>query len=382
MSLDARRWGGARDIKPASHKLVLLVLAEAAMAKPMAGGEGQAHQCTLSNATIAEQASVSLPTAERAIAALEDRGLIARTLRYDARGRRTSSTTFLNVAGEAPDAFRARVGASSSSLDCGSNFSGVRDPDQLPLPIASDGKDGPSLPITGEFTTPHRRGGQYLELGVNRVRESAQARSPSLRHRPGEELQEPVDGGAARPPAQPEAWQAEPVGEAGPETCTARAAPPPAKTVGPPAAEWVPAWQPGPKDIDAAVAKYAAKGATREKVLALASKLALEYEGRRRSARWWQSKWDDWLGRQEWTRTLGKAAGKMGVATTRASPAECAAQDYKIAEAWIERGRFYPNGPHPNEQGTKYPEDMLREIYATGKAERAKRKEGKRPCCA
>lgn len=90
MSVEALGWAFAQPL-PANEKLVLLALANCENAHTQVIVPGQER--------IAVMASMSVRSVQRMLSKLEERGLVLREHRYDARGKRTSDTYQLAVAG-------------------------------------------------------------------------------------------------------------------------------------------------------------------------------------------------------------------------------------------------------------------------------------------
>jgi hypothetical protein len=109
MSWEAAQWAEQCKTGKPSRKAVLLVLANAAINKPIIDRAGSAYQCHLSHDTLARRSDCSIDTAQRACVWLESQGLVLRELRYF-RGRRTSNNYYLNVRREAPKTFANRLG--------------------------------------------------------------------------------------------------------------------------------------------------------------------------------------------------------------------------------------------------------------------------------
>ena len=168
MSWQAAKWAEARSCSR-SAKLVLLILANASSKKPVEGVEGiEAFQCNLSHQTLARRAGVSVDTTQRAVGELEDRGLVARRLRYDANGRRTSSVTFLNTEGEPADQFRDRLGCPECA-----GAEGATKPQAA-------AKVGSSLGRKEAATKPQRAPHHYVEMGAEPGERGRRASAPEL----------------------------------------------------------------------------------------------------------------------------------------------------------------------------------------------------------
>jgi DNA-binding transcriptional ArsR family regulator len=86
MSIDAMSWAFKQDLPP-SEKLVLLSLAD-----HHNGGTGL---CIPSQASVAEQTSMSVRTVQRHMASLEERGLIRRVPRFRGEGRGRTSDAYI-----------------------------------------------------------------------------------------------------------------------------------------------------------------------------------------------------------------------------------------------------------------------------------------------
>ena len=116
MSWEAAQWAEQCKTGKPSRKAVLLVLANAAINKPIIDRAGSAYQCHLSHDTLARRSDCSIDTAQRACVWLESQGLVLRELRYF-RGRRTSNNYYLNVRREARAPFHVwrRAAASLAS---------------------------------------------------------------------------------------------------------------------------------------------------------------------------------------------------------------------------------------------------------------------------
>jgi hypothetical protein len=105
----ARNWVKDCRVGSRAAKGVLMVLADAAKEKVIDGGTGTAHQCFMEQATVAERAEYSVPSVQRALDLLSDKGLVLRKFRHDKRtGYRISSEFFLNTNNEPIHAFAAR----------------------------------------------------------------------------------------------------------------------------------------------------------------------------------------------------------------------------------------------------------------------------------
>jgi DNA-binding transcriptional MocR family regulator len=86
MSIDAMSWAFKQDLPPA-EKLVLLSLAD-----HHNSGTGK---CIPSQASVAEQTSMSVRTVQRHMASLEERGLIRRVPRFRGEGRGRTSDAYI-----------------------------------------------------------------------------------------------------------------------------------------------------------------------------------------------------------------------------------------------------------------------------------------------
>ena len=82
MSWEAAQWAEQCKTGKPSRKAVLLVLANAAINKPIIDRAGSAYQCHLSHDTLARRSDCSIDTAQRACVWLESQGLVLRELRY------------------------------------------------------------------------------------------------------------------------------------------------------------------------------------------------------------------------------------------------------------------------------------------------------------
>jgi hypothetical protein len=87
-----------------------MVLANAAKEKSVKGGRGTAHQCWLSQKTIAERVEYSVPSVQRALRTLNVKGLALSKFGADHRGYRIFSEFYLNINGEPIESFAERCG--------------------------------------------------------------------------------------------------------------------------------------------------------------------------------------------------------------------------------------------------------------------------------
>jgi hypothetical protein len=161
MSVAARNWANVARTGSRAAKSVLLVLADAAAEKPVVGGRGVAHQCTLSQDTIARRSEASSRTVQRAMRTLDLAGHVLSKFKTDARGYRSCATFFLNVDAEAVERFVERCG-----------ITWRRQP-----PIRqNDGQDGACL--AARMDEPTRQiGGASLNREMNRERVRANGRA-------------------------------------------------------------------------------------------------------------------------------------------------------------------------------------------------------------
>src|SRR5262249_40735209 len=112
MSVAAREWADKSGTGSRFAKAGVMVLSNAAKEKQIEGGTGTAHQCWLSQETIAERAEWSVPSVQRALRILNLKGLVLSKFGYDRRGYRTCSQFYLNINGEPPERFAERCGIS------------------------------------------------------------------------------------------------------------------------------------------------------------------------------------------------------------------------------------------------------------------------------
>jgi hypothetical protein len=161
MSVVARNWANNCRRVGRKGKSVLLVLADAAKEKPIEGGTGSAHQCTLSQDTIAERGEWSIASVQRALRLLNLKGLVLSKFGSDGRGYRTFSHFYLNINGEPPEGFAER---------CGIKWRAT------PPKHHSNGKEGAAYPSTGTCLSIRPDVASTLNREKNRERARAKRR--------------------------------------------------------------------------------------------------------------------------------------------------------------------------------------------------------------
>lgn len=164
MSVAARNWADRCTTGSKTAKAVLVVLANAAKDKLIVGGRGTAHQCWLSQATIAQRAECSVPSVQRALRTLNLKGFVLSRFGSDRRGYRTFSEFYLNVNVEPIDCFAER---------CSIAWRAMASKHQ------SDGKAGKRLDINGSTPIHHRDVASTLNRELNRERAPSKGRSRS-----------------------------------------------------------------------------------------------------------------------------------------------------------------------------------------------------------
>ena len=164
MSVTARNYANQCRTGSKTAKAVMLVLADAAKEKEIVGGTGTAHQCGLSQETIAERVECSIPSVQRALRVLNVDGRILSKFAADGRGYRRLSTFYLNVNGEPSDSFASRCGITWRAT---------------PPKHQNDGKASGRLNIIREAPTHHSDVASVSNREKNRERARANNRLQS-----------------------------------------------------------------------------------------------------------------------------------------------------------------------------------------------------------
>ena len=170
MSNDARRWAELQTAGSRTAKALLLALADAANAK---------GECWPSQSVLAARLECSLDTIQRAMKALQAKGLIRRAHRHGERGHRTTDLVVLAWA-----------------ADCASSIAS-------PKPQAA-AKDEDGLSRIQRSPKPQRAGDHFVEPSLNHQLLCA------TQERPGNKGKKPSAGNPTEDPAFATFWAAYP----------------------------------------------------------------------------------------------------------------------------------------------------------------------------